>query len=157
MDPILAWETIEPMNPDSFASALLAHLRQLDPRAQALKKGPRWGGAVVVGIDDDGFQPLLRVSGGSGKFNVMSLFVRHHRNWAPTFQRGTPAALAEQLAGPLQHLWTIPLSMAEAFSVETESAQQRPPSGIGELEGAQVPDKEEIGSGFVGEKRHEPP
>ena len=145
------------MTPDSFASALLSHLRQMDPRAQALKSGPSRGGAVVVGIDDDGFQPLLRVSGGSGKFNVMSLFVRHRRSWAPTFQRGTPAALAQQLAGPFQHLWTIPLSMAQAFAVGTDSAQQRRPSGIGELEGTQVPDVDEIGSGFVGEKRHVPP
>ncbi len=109
------------MTPDSFTSELLAELRKLDPRAQALKKRPSRGGGVVVGIDDDGFQPLLRVSSGSARFNVMSLFVRHHRSWAPTFQRGTPAALAEQLAGPLQHLWTIPVSMAEAFPVEMES------------------------------------
>lgn len=101
------------MTVESFASALLAELRKLDPRAQALKKRPSRGGAVVVGIDDEGFQPLLRLSSGSAHFNVMSLFVRHHRSWAPTFQRGTPGALAEQLAGPLQHLWTIPLSMAE--------------------------------------------
>ena len=116
------------MNPESFASALLAELRKLDPRAQALKtRRPSRGGAVVIGLDDDGFQPLLRLSSGSAKFNVMSLFVRHRRNWAPAFQRGTPAALAEQLAGPLQHLWTIPVSMAQAFSVETESEPQTRP------------------------------
>ena len=120
------------MSPDSFASALLAELRRLDPRAHALEKAPSRGGAVVVGIDDEGFQPLLRVSSGSAKFNVMSLFVRHHRSWAPTFQRGTPAALAEQLAGPLQHLWTIPLSMAQAFPVEMESEPQTQPSERGD-------------------------
>ena len=115
------------MNPDSFASALLAELSRLDPRAQALQKGPSRGGAVVVGIDDEGFQPLLRLSSGSTKFNVMSLFVRHHRSWAPTFQRGTPTILAEQLAGPLRHLWTIPLSMAQAFPVGMELEPQTPP------------------------------
>jgi len=116
------------MNPDSFASALLAELGRLDPRARALKQGPSRGGTVVVGIDDEGFQPLLRLSSGSAKFNVMSLFVRHHRSWAPTFQRGTPATLAQQLAGPLQHLWTIPLSMAQAIPVGIESAPQPPVS-----------------------------
>jgi hypothetical protein len=112
------------MNSDSFASRMLAELRQLDPRAGALKKRPSRSGTVVVGIDDEGFQPLLRVSSGSGKFNVMSLFVRHQRSWAPTFQRGTPAALAEQLAGPLQHLWVVPLSMAAAFPVETHDSTE---------------------------------
>lgn len=113
------------MTAESFASALLAELRQLDPRSQALKKGPSRGGTVVMGIEDEGFQPLLRVSSGSARCNVMSLFVRHRRSWAPTFQRGTPAALAAQLAGPLQHLWTIPLSMAEAFPAEMDCEPQR--------------------------------
>jgi len=106
------------MTPESFASTLLAELRKLDPRARALKTQRGRDRSVVLGIDDEGFQPLLRLSAGSAKFNVMSLFVRYHNGWAPTFQRGTPAALAEQLAGPFQHLWTIPLSMAETFPVE---------------------------------------
>ena len=103
------------MSAESLASELLARLRELDPRAQALKTKRGRGNSVVLGIDDDGFQPLLYLDRGSAKFNVMSLFARHGRSWAPTFQRGTPAALAQQLAGPLQHLWAIPVSMAEAF------------------------------------------
>jgi hypothetical protein len=111
------------MSPESFASALLAQLRKLDPRAQALKTQRGRDRSIALGIDDEGFQPLLLLSAGSAKFNVMSLFVRHHSRWAPTFQRGTPAALAEQLAGPLQHLWTIPLSMAAVFSVEERESE----------------------------------
>ena len=101
------------MTPDNFASSLLVELRKLDPRAQALKSRRGQGKAVILGIDDEGFQPLLRLAAGSAKFNVMSLFVDHHGRWAPTFQRGTPSLLAQQLAGPLQHLWVLPLSMAE--------------------------------------------
>jgi len=106
------------MNAESFAIMLLAQLRELDPQADALKNAPAHGGAVTLGIEDEGFEPLLRLSAGSAKFNVMSLFVRHHGHWAPTFQRGTPGELAEQLAGPLRHLWAIPLSMAEAWPAE---------------------------------------
>lgn len=108
------------MTPDSFTSALLAELRKRDPRARALKEQRGRDRSIVLGIDDEGFQPLLRLTAGSAKFNVMSLFVRHRNSWAPTFQRGTPAALAEQLAGPLQHLWTIPLSMAAVEERESE-------------------------------------
>lgn len=93
-----------------FAQDLLAELRKLDQRAQALRmKGG--GDKVMLGIeDDDHFVPLLRLGGGTVKFNKMMLFVDHHSHWQPTFQKGTPKMLAELLAGPLNYLWTIPLS-----------------------------------------------
>ena len=106
------------MTAESFAVVLLARLRELDPEAQALKKGPARRGGVTLGIDDEGFQPLMRLSAGSAKLNVMGLFVRRHHSWFPTFQRGTPGELAQQLAGPLRHLWAIPLSMAEPWPPE---------------------------------------
>jgi hypothetical protein len=51
--------------------------------------------------------PLLRLGAPSAACNVMSLFVSHRRQWMPTFLRGTPAQLAEQLAGPFAYLWAI--------------------------------------------------
>ncbi len=109
------------MSAHDFASRLLGELRQRDPRARALQTRPGRKSTVEIGIDDEGFVPLLRLSGGSAKFNVMSLLVRHRNTWAPTFQRGTPAALAEQLAGPLHYLWTLPLLVAEPGPSPEES------------------------------------
>jgi hypothetical protein len=106
-----------------FALSVLAKLRQRDPRAKALRRqscGPSKG--VVIGLDDDGqFVPLLKLAGASPAVNVMSLFVRHQARWMPTLQRGTPAQLAEALAGPLLHLWLIAVT---AQSPDTGSSAQ---------------------------------
>lgn len=48
-----------------------------------------------------------KVGSPSGACTVMSLFVYHHRQWLPTRLRGTPARLAEELAGPFADLWSI--------------------------------------------------
>lgn len=100
------------MNARYFASSLLAELRERDPRAAGLRIQAR-GKAAVIGIEDEGeFVPLLKLTGASAKFNVMTLLVYHHRQWHPTFKRGTPKELAEPLAEEIHHLWTIPLEMA---------------------------------------------
>lgn len=97
----------------SFASSLLAELRQHDPRADALICRAR-GKTAVIGIEDEGeFVPLLKLDAGSAAFNVMSLFVHHHGRWQPTFKRGIPKDLAEILAGPLSYLWTIHANLAD--------------------------------------------
>lgn len=92
-----------------FALSVLSELRRRDHRAQALRlQSARSLKGVVMGLDDDGeFVPLLRLGSASAAVNVMSLFVHHHGRWMPTFQRGTPAQLADALAGSLQHLWLI--------------------------------------------------
>jgi hypothetical protein len=92
-----------------FARLLLQELKQRDPRAVALQiqQAPR-AKKVSLGIVDDGeFVPLLGLDNASAAVNVMSLWVWHHRQWKPTFHRGTPAELAEHLVGPLHFLWTI--------------------------------------------------
>jgi hypothetical protein len=106
-----------------FALAVLAELRQRDHRAEALRLQPtRPSQDVVMGLDDDGeFVPLLKLASASAAVNVMSLFVRHQARWVPTFQRGTPAQLAQALAGPLQHLWLIAVI---AQSSDTGSSAQ---------------------------------
>lgn len=97
----------------SFASTLLAELRRSDPLAQVLQYRAR-GKAAVIGVEDAGeFFPLLKLDAGSAAFNVMSLFVRHHRSWKPTFQRGTPALLADSLSGTFRYLWAMAAEMAE--------------------------------------------
>ena len=97
----------------SFASSLLAELRQRDPRAHALICRAR-GKSAVIGIDDESeFVPLLKLDAGSAAFNVMSLFVHHHGRWQPTFKRGIPKDLAEILAGPFSYLWTIHADLAD--------------------------------------------
>lgn len=100
------------MDAESFAHSLLGRLRNLDPRAAGLRiKGKKK--TAIIGIYDEGeLVPLLKLTGASAKFNVMSLLVYHHGGWVPTLKRGTPELLAEPLAGPLQHLWIIPLEMA---------------------------------------------
>jgi len=92
-----------------FALSVLAELRQRDPRAKTLRlQLTRPSQGRVIGLDDDGeFVPLLKLASASAAVNVMSLFVRHQARWMPTLQRGTPAQLAEALAGPLLHLWLI--------------------------------------------------
>ena len=92
-------------NPECFAASLLKELRQRDPAAAALSAKHR-GKTATLGVTDDlGWVPLLRLSNPSGACNVMSLDVRHRRGWAPTFERGTPAMLADKLLGPLRFTW----------------------------------------------------
>ena len=101
------------MSAENFAVSLLGQLRQRDPRAATLRVRAARGQAAVIGIEDDGeFVPLLKLTGASARFNVMSLLVYHHGRWMPTFKRGTPAELAQPLAAELHYLWTIPLEMA---------------------------------------------
>ena len=94
-------------NPGSFAETLLAELRRNDPAAAPLAARHR-GKTATIGLTDDGdWLPLLRLSNPSGSCNVMSLDVRHQNRWSPTFERGTPAMLAEKLLGPLRFTWAI--------------------------------------------------
>ena len=106
-----------------FALSVLAELRQRDRRAEALRlQSTRPSQGVVMGLDDEGeFVPLLKLGGASAAVNVMSLFVRHQARWMPTFHRGTPAQLAQALAGPLQHLWLIAVT---AQSPDASSSAQ---------------------------------
>lgn len=93
----------------SFASSLLFELQERDDRAGVLCVRPSSRSKeAVVGLHDDGeFVPLLKLGAASAAFDVMGLFAPHHGRWMPTFQRGTPAQLADLLAGPLHHLWTL--------------------------------------------------
>lgn len=92
-----------------FATTLLRELRRADPRAAVLQLEDRPSlRTPVIGLVDEGeFVPLLRLGAPSAACNVMSLFAYHHRQWVPTFVRGTPAMLAEELAGPSAYLWSI--------------------------------------------------
>ena len=94
-------------NPEIFATRLLAELRRNDPAATALV-ARRHGKTATIGVTDEGgWVPLLRLGNASGACNVMSLDGRHHERWAPTFERGTPAMLAEKLLGPLRFTWAV--------------------------------------------------
>ncbi|MHB8467859.1 MAG: hypothetical protein ACYDD7_23830 [Acidimicrobiales bacterium] len=98
-----------------FAQDVLTALRQRDARADGLRldAAPR-ARRPVIGLDDGGeFVPLLRLDDAAAAVNVMSLWVWHHGRWQPTFERGTPAELADRLAGPLHYLWTIALTAAD--------------------------------------------
>jgi hypothetical protein len=109
-----------------FAQMLTARLRDRCPEAAPLKarKGRE---AADVGIEDDGeFVPLLRLRNASKACNVMSLWVHHREQWLPTFVRGTPAELAEQLAGPLAHLWRIPVAAMGFSDLEPPSPSKHP-------------------------------
>jgi hypothetical protein len=90
-----------------FAESLLRCLRAKDPAAAALASKHRGKTATIGLVDADGWIPLLRLGNPSGACNVMSLDVRHHERWAPTFKRGTSAVLAEELLGPLRFTWAI--------------------------------------------------
>jgi len=94
-------------NPEVFADSVLDELRREDPAANALAARHR-GKTATIGVTEDGeWVPLLRLSNPSGACNVMSLDVRHHDRWAPTFERGTPTMLAEKLLGPLRFTWAL--------------------------------------------------
>ena len=92
-----------------FASDLLQELRQRDSRAAVLRldERPRLRAAIIDLFSDGEFVPLLRLGAPSAACNVMSLFVSHHGQWMPTFRRGTPAMLADELSGPFAYLWAI--------------------------------------------------
>ena len=77
----------------------------MQPKAALLSVRAR-GSTAILGItDDQGWEPLLRLGHPSDACNVMSLDVRHHNRWTPTFNRGTPTQLAAILTGELQFLW----------------------------------------------------
>lgn len=112
------------MNAFAFAQQLVSKLRARCPEAAPLR-AQQARGAADVGIDDGGeFEPLLRLKNPSSAFNVMSLWVRHGRAWQPTFVRGTPAEIADKLAGPYAFLWRIHV-LALDFD---PAAQSRPPT-----------------------------
>jgi hypothetical protein len=94
-------------NPESFANALLRTLVSKDPAAAALQVRARGKTAILGIVDADVWVPLLRLSNPSASCNVMNLDVRHHQNWAPTFERGIADALAEKLLGPLRFTWAV--------------------------------------------------
>ena len=106
-------DTLRPiMNAQSFARDLLFELKTRDPRAAQLTVRGQ-GDRPVIGIVDEGeYVPLLSLGAPSKNYNVMSLFVRHQGGWQPTFKRGTPKQLAEELAGPFHYLWTMAVDMA---------------------------------------------
>lgn len=95
------------MDVASFAQLLLRALSAREPRAAHLLVKIR-GKTAVIGIDEgETWVPLLRLSNPSASVNVMNLDVRQGTGWAPTFERGVPDRLAEQLAGPLSFTWVI--------------------------------------------------
>ena len=102
-----------------FTRLLLQELKQRDPRAAALQLQQAPGAKKVsLGVMDEGqFVPLLGLDNASAAVNVMSVWVWHQGQWKPTFRRGTPAQLAEQLTGPLHFLWTIAVdALGHSFS-----------------------------------------
>jgi hypothetical protein len=64
--------------------------------------------------------PLLRLSRPSASFNVMNLDVRQGRGWAPTGERGTPAALAAILLNAWAFTWTIEVDAILAWRETSE-------------------------------------
>jgi hypothetical protein len=93
------------MNAGSFAQAVIHAVVSADERASFLSARPRGKTAVIGYLDVDEWVPIFRITGGSGAYNVASLQVRHGTTWQPTLVRGVPAAVAEQLVGPLRFLW----------------------------------------------------
>lgn len=99
--------------PDSFARDLLRVMVARDPATRALEARAR-GKTATIGVTDGGdWVPVLRLSNPSNACNVMSLDVRHGSRWAPTFERGTPDALAQKLLGPLRFTWAMQAGWAE--------------------------------------------
>lgn len=93
------------MNAESFAFSVIQEVVAADERASFLSVRAR-GKTAVIGYDDtDEWVPILRIAHGSASYNVANLQVRHHRSWQPTFVRGTPARIAQELIGPLRFLW----------------------------------------------------
>ena len=95
------------MSAKIFAEAVVRNLSATDTRASFLKVRAR-GKTAVIGYESEGdWIPLLRIAGGSGAYNVADLQVRHRSSWQPTFIRGVPAKLAQELSGPLAFLWEL--------------------------------------------------
>ena len=101
------------MSAVGFAQEMLARLRELDERAGALQARGDGREAMVGLIDDGEFDAVLRLGAGSAKLNKMMIFAPQGNNWAPTMTKGTPDMLAEELAGALSFLWTIPVAAAD--------------------------------------------
>lgn len=103
------------MDSDSFAQQLLRALCARDSLATHLRVKAR-GKTAIIGIDEgEAWVPLLRLSNPSAAFNVMNLDVRQGRGWAPTFERGVPEKLAEDLLGPLVFTWATEVEAVLAW------------------------------------------
>lgn len=97
------------MSAKHFGDCTLRALTQFDERANFLKVHAT-GSTCVIGYElDDLWIPLFRIAHGSAAFNVANLQVRHKSRWEPTFSRGTPEMIAEQLAGPFKFFWELHL------------------------------------------------
>lgn len=98
---------------ESFANVVLLDLRRSEPVAAKLQVRAR-GKTATVGIVDQGtWVPLFRFSNPSASFNVMSLDVRHHERWEPTYVRGVPADATTALLGELRFIWQIEAAATE--------------------------------------------
>lgn len=98
-----------------FASELLRQMQQRDRRATVLQmqEGPGMRTRVLGLVDEGQWVPLLRLGAQSAACNVMSVFVPQRGRWMPTFVRGTPVELAEQLTGPFAYLWSLAATMVD--------------------------------------------
>lgn len=96
---------------DYFTHHLLHDLRtRLLPEATSLSAKHR-GKTAILGFEDAGeWVPLFRLAGASASFNVMDLWIRRRSRWAMTDVRGTPAIVAQALAGPLRPFWSFELT-----------------------------------------------
>ena len=101
---------------ESFANIVLRQLRAADPIAGRLELRARGKTAIVGVVDADLWVPLFRLSNPSNSFNVMSLDVRHHQRWEPTYTRGVPADIVSALIGPLRFTWQAEVSMVEELA-----------------------------------------
>lgn len=100
--------------PHHFATSVLAEIRKRAPEAAPLQvesARPRIKVVPITIVDEGEEVRLFGLGAPSASVNVMSLFVWQNERWVPTFERGTPAMLAELLTGPLRHLWAIPVAM----------------------------------------------
>lgn len=95
---------------EHYANQLLRELQARVPDAKALSAKHR-GKIATLGFDEAGtWVPPFRLAGGSASFNVMDLWVRHGRGWAYAGVRGTPAIVADALAGELMPFWVFELT-----------------------------------------------
>ncbi len=100
------------MSAQAFAQELICALGRHDSQALLLKARVAPQNSTIIGFDDDGeWVPLLKLGAATPKFGKMMLMVPQSNRWTPTMQKGSPEQLAELLAGPLRHLWKIPLEM----------------------------------------------
>lgn len=101
---------------EHFASSLLAQLHQADPETEPIAFRIRGKTAVFGFLDNDEWLPLFRLSNPSPSANVMNLDVQQGRSWTFTSFRGIPAALVDELVGPLAYIWRLELRMTTASS-----------------------------------------